>query len=689
MVSAATDNVSVAVPELPKLEVITSVTFTNSPLLIPTTSIVTVQEPSASNAPDPNPTSPEAAFATTVPPHVLVTFGTSATTMPVGNTSRNVTDVAAINAVLLISNDIVETSPISTDDGTKDFVNVGVGAAIISSVAVAVPESPNDVDNASVRFTKLPTEIDVTSTSIVQLSLSGMVPDVYTTDVASASALNVPPVHVVDAFGGVATIKPDGNGSLIVTSSASINAPVLFMVNVNVATSPWVIDATENDFSNVGIGAAVISNVAVAVPELPKDEVISSVKFTRSPVIADVTSTVIVHVSPVGIAPLAYVTAPAPTAPVSVPPVQVVDAFAGSAMNIPVGNVSTTLTFSASISASVFANVMVNVVTSPCGIAATANALSMVGIGAGVILIESVAVPEFPKLDVKSPVKFTYVSTNTDVVVTVTVHVPSAATVPPVYVTLPLPAMAVNVPPVQVVATSVGVTTVNPVGNVSVKSTLVAGINAPLLSSVRVNNVVSPCSIALTPNALVKPITGAAVTSIVSVAVPELPKLDVKSPVTLTYVSAKTDVTVAVTVHDPSAGISPPEYAIEPDPATAVNVPPVQVVAASLGVTMVKPVGNVSVNAALSASKYEFTFDNVSVNDVVSPCGIVVSPNTLVNVGSGVSVTSSVALPVPELPNADVISPVVFTYVFATTDVTSATIVQIPLAGIAPVSVIK
>ena len=71
----------------------------------------------------------------------------------------------------------------------------------------------------------------------------------------------------------------------------------------------------------------------MAVPELPKDEVISSVKFTRSPVIADVTSTVIVHVSPVGIAPLAYVTAPAPTAPVSVPPVQVVDAFAGSAMN--------------------------------------------------------------------------------------------------------------------------------------------------------------------------------------------------------------------------------------------------------------------------------------------------------------------------------------------------------------------
>ena len=92
------------------------------------------------------------------------------------------------------------------------------------------------------------------------------------------------------------------------------------------------------------------------------------------------------------------------------------------------------------------------------------------------------------------------------------VHVPAAATVPPASATLPLPAIAVIVPPVQVVDALGGVATTTLTGNVSVSAIpLNAAAPEAVFATVIVNVEDAPDAIDVGENAFVRVGFGGAV----------------------------------------------------------------------------------------------------------------------------------------------------------------------------------
>ena len=142
----------------------------------------------------------------------------------------------------------------------------------------------------------------------------------------------------------------------------------------------------------------------------------------------------------------------------------------------------------------------------------------------------AVAVPLLPADEVRSPVTFVWVPTVLLVTSTLSVQVDAPATVPAVRLIDPLDATAVGVPP-QVFATPGVGATVTPAGSASVKSSPVDAVVAfAVLSIVNVSVLVPPLAIGSSANAFVN--TGIAATINVSVAVPLLPAVDVRSPVT-------------------------------------------------------------------------------------------------------------------------------------------------------------
>jgi hypothetical protein len=93
----------------------------------------------------------------------------------------------------------------------------------------------------------------------------------------------------------------------------------------------------------------------------------------------------------------------------------------------------------------------------------------------------------------------------------------------------------------------------------------------------------------------------------------------------------------------------PAERLMEPEPATAVAVPP-QVLLNALGVATTRPAGRLSVKAIPVSVTLVFGFWMVNVSDVVPFSGMVAAPNTLVMVGGEATVKLAVAvLPVPPL----------------------------------------
>lgn len=107
----------------------------------------------------------------------------------------------------------------------------------------------------------------------------------------------------------------------------------------------------------------------------------------------------------------------------------------------------------------------------------------------------------------------------------------AAAMLPPVYERVPLPATAVNVPPVQVVLALFGLAIVMPAGKLSVKSNALAGNELALLSMEKLNVTTSLISAVLGVNCLPK--TAGLSTDNVALANPESPALEVKFPLVL------------------------------------------------------------------------------------------------------------------------------------------------------------
>lgn len=182
-----------------------------------------------------------------------------------------------------------------------------------------------------------------------------------------------------------------------------------------------------------------------------------------------------------------------------------VDAFGAAATLMPDGKLSVKSSAVTSINAVELSIVKVRVEVAPCTIEDGENALVKVGIGDALIVRVALAEPELPRLDVRSPEVFTYVSARTEVTSTEMAQLAPVGTPAPDRLTLPAPAAAVTVPPVQELETLGAVATVTPVGKVSLKAAFAAATGLLVLSSVKVRVDVAPCCMDDGENALVKP----------------------------------------------------------------------------------------------------------------------------------------------------------------------------------------
>src|SRR5438270_495840 len=170
---------------------------------------------------------------------------------------------------------------------------------------------------------------------------------------------------------------------------------------------------------------------------------------------------------------------------------------------------------------------------------------------------------------------------------------------------MPVGAVVVNVPP-HTVADALA--TVSPVGSVSVNATPVSGFTlAAGLVMVKVNDVVAFNAIVEGLNTFA--IDGGASTAMLAEAVPPVPPsvevtlavLPVPPSVEVTctllfFTPAVVPCTFTETVHEALVAKVPADRLTEPEPATAVAVPP-QVLDNPLGVATTRPAGRLSVKA--------------------------------------------------------------------------------------------
>ena len=119
-------------------------------------------------------------------------------------------------------------------------------------------------------------------------------------------------------------------------------------------------------------------------------------------------------------------------------------------------------------------------------------------------------------------------------------------------------------------------------------------------------------------------------------------------------------------------------------PASAVNVPALQVIVALDGVATTTLAGRLSVKARLDAASVPVVLSIVKVSVLVLPVAIEVGEKLLLKPGGGLTV--NVALVVPLLPRDDIRSPVVLTCEPGVLLVTSTVTVQlVPVATVPPV----
>lgn len=292
------------------------------------------------------------------------------------------------------------------------------------------------------------------------------------------------------------------------------------MVKVNVLVPPTKIGFGANAL--VKVGAMLTLSVSVAVPLLPREEVKSPVRLTKSPAVEPVTSTLRTQLAPVVTKPPLRLTTPVPDAAVTVPP-QVLAVLAGEAIVSPAGRLSVNANVVASTVLAELSMVKVSVLVPPAAIGSGAKLLA--NVGGGLTVKESVAVPLLPNDDVRSSVRLVWVPAVELVTSTVMVQLADAATVPPLKVTTLVPAAAVRVPP-QALALLAGVVTTIAAGRLSVNANAVAATVLAVLSIVKVRVLVAPKMIGSGENTLAK--VGGGFTVRVSLAVPLVPSDEVR-----------------------------------------------------------------------------------------------------------------------------------------------------------------
>jgi hypothetical protein len=185
---------------------------------------------------------------------------------------------------------------------------------------------------------------------------------------------------------------------------------------------------------------------------------------------------------------------------------------------------------------------------------------------------------------------------------------------------------------------------------------------------------------------------GVATARLADAVEPVPPSFEETLPVVLVFVPAVVPVTVTVTSQEALAASVPPDKAILPDPAGAVNVPP-QVFAAPLGVPITRPAGSESVNA-IPLSGLAFGFDRLTVSVVEPFSGIALAPKAFVIAGGPITVRVAVeVLPVPALPEMTVtlfvFTPLVVPVTFTVNEqaVTERRLARLVPGSVAPIRV--
>src|SRR5437016_807594 len=239
--------------------------------------------------------------------------------------------------------------------------------------------------------------------------------------------------------------------------------------------------------------------VLLVAPGPLSAEVIAPVVLFFEPVVVPVTLSEIVHEPLAASVPADKLIEPDPAVAVVVP-LHVLLRLLGFATTSPAGKLSVNAT---PLRLVVFGLLIVNVrlVLALSGIEPAPNAFEIVGGVATVMLAEAVF-PVPPLVEATAPVVLFFGPEVVAFTFTEIVHELLIATVPPLRLTLPLPAVAVVVPP-QVLLRPFGVATTSPAGNVSVNATPVsATVFAAGLVIVKVRLVVPFTGIAAAPNAL-------------------------------------------------------------------------------------------------------------------------------------------------------------------------------------------
>ena len=153
----------------------------------------------------------------------------------------------------------------------------------------------------------------------------------------------------------------------------------------------------------------------------------------------------------------------------------------------------------------------------------------------------------------------TFVPVLVAVTLTANVHDALPASVAPDRLMLPLPGVAVMVPPPHEPLEPLGVATTRPAGRVSLKPTPLRELEPLGLLTVKESEVLAPTLIEAAPNDLLIDGGLGVVTVMVEVAVlPFPPSLDATALVVLTWVPVLVAVTLTANVHDALPPASPP-----------------------------------------------------------------------------------------------------------------------------------
>lgn len=281
------------------------------------------------------------------------------------------------------------------------------------------------------------------------------------------------------------------------------------------------------------------------------------------------------------------------------------------------------------------------------------NALAIEG-GATTTMLAEAAPPVPPSFDVTALVVLFLVPALVPVTFTLKVQEALAARLAPDRLITLVFCVAVIVPPPHEPVRPLGVEMTNPTGKVSVKPTPVSVVPFELLTAKL--RLIEPLNGMLAaPNPLLIP--GGDTTVIEALDVLPVPP-SVELTVTLLFLTpAVVPLILTETAQELLAPRVPPERLTDPDPATAVAVPP-QALLRLDGVATINPAGRLSVNA-MPLAELLLGLLMVNVRLVTLFSGMLAAPNALLML-TGVATLNLAEAVFPVPPLVEVTLPVVF-----------------------------